>query len=241
MSVRPAAALLFCAAACTDVQLGVPPPPPLAALDNALTVQGTYCTERASDAIFPVKIVFLVDLSNSMCYSDPASGVCTALRCDSGPQAGTDAFHPPRRAQAVQEVIDRYANNPAVSYSIITFSSHINVYPQDVDPKQTFTRDVSLLHLEQLRNIDSVTDYQGALSRVKTLLSQDMANTALRRRSELPRTKYRCCSSPTARPFRIARAPTRPPTRRRIYRPAAPIRPPAPSARTAATPSSFPT
>ena len=191
MRRRWAAAWLFCAAACTDVQIGVPPPPPLAALDNALTVQGTYCTQRASDAIFPVKIVFLVDLSNSMCYSDPASGVCSAARCDSGPQAGTDQLHPPRRMQAVQEVISRYANNPAVSYSIITFSASINVYPYDVTtPHQTFTRDVTQLRLEQLRNIDSVTDYQGALSRVKSLLSEDMANVALRRRSELPRTKY---------------------------------------------------
>ncbi len=188
---RTALSLLLCAAACTDVQLGLPPAAPLAALDNGLTVQGTYCTEPAGTAVFPVKIIFLVDLSNSMCYSDPASGVCSPLRCDAGPQAGTSSFNPPRRAQAVQEVINRYTNNPAVSYSIITFSSQIHAHPfDDTNGAQTFTRDTSLLKLEELRNIDSVTDYQGALSRAKTLLSQDMATVALRRKSELPRTKY---------------------------------------------------
>ena len=163
----------------------------MAALDNALSIDGAYCTQRASDATFPVKIVFLIDLSNSMCYSDPASGACSALRCDLGPNNPGTNPTPPRRMQAVQEVINRYANNPAVSYAVVTFSSTIHVYPYDVtSPRQTFTRDVSRLRLEQLRNVDSVTDYQGALSRVKTLLSEDMAAVSARRRSELPRTKY---------------------------------------------------
>jgi hypothetical protein len=125
-----------------------------------------------------------------MCYSDPASGVCTALRCDQGPNNPATNTTPPRRMQAVQEVINRYASNSAVSYSVITFSSTIHVYPNDLDAAQTFTRDTSLLHLEELRNVDSVTDYQGALSRTKELLSNDMAKVAAARRSELPRTKY---------------------------------------------------
>jgi len=182
-----APALILCAGACTDAQLGVPPPDALAALDNTLTVQGTYCTQKASDAVFPVKIIFLIDLSNSMCYSDPASGVCSPLRCDST-NAGP-AAQPPRRMQAVQEVIKRYTANTAVSYSVITFSSHINVAPFDVSGEM-FTRDTTKLNLESLRNVDSVTDYQGALSRTKQLLADDMAAVALRRRSELPRTKY---------------------------------------------------
>ena len=179
--------------ACTDVQLGVPPPLPLAASDNTIAATGTFCTQPTSAAVFPVKIVFMVDLSNSMCYSDPASGACTAERCDAGqgPNSPGNNPTPPRRAQAVKAVIDRYANNPAVQYSVVTFASNINVWPYDLtSPHQTFTKDQSLLNLDYLRRIDGVTDYQGALARVKTLLSDDMANTAKLRRSELPRTKY---------------------------------------------------
>ena len=177
--------------ACTDAQLGVPPPPPLSALDDRVTATGQFCTQPASAAVFPVKIVFMVDLSNSMCYSDPASGVCTSQLCQGGPNDPAANSTPPRRAQAVQAVIDRYTANPAVQYSVVTFASNINVWPYDVTtPHQTFTKDKNLLNLDRLRQIDGVTDYQGALSRVKTLLSDDMAQTAARRRSDLPRTKY---------------------------------------------------
>ena len=182
-----APALLLCAGACTDAQLGVPPPDAVAAADNALTVNGSYCTQKAADAVFPVKIIFLIDLSNSMCYSDPASGVCSPLRCDST-NAGQSA-QPPRRMQAVQEVLKRYANNTAVSYSVIAFSAGIEVYPFDTN-KQTFTRDENLLNLSRLRDVDSVTDYQGALSRAATLMQDDILATQKSSRSELPRTKY---------------------------------------------------
>lgn len=186
--------LSFSAAAlagCTDASLGVPAPPPLTALDDKLAITGTYCTQPAAAANFPVKIVFLIDLSGSMCYTDPASGACTPARCDQGPNNPASNPTPPRRLVAVQSIIDKYANNPAVSFSVVTFSSSIHVYPEDVtNPPQTFTRDRAALRLDELRNVDSVTDYQGALSRVKALLSDDMAATAAHRKSELPRTKY---------------------------------------------------
>jgi Bacterial TSP3 repeat len=180
--------------ACSDVQLGVPPPPALQALDDRLEIDGTYCTEPASDAVFPVKVVFLIDLSNSMCYTDPASGACTTDACDQGPNSPASNPTPPRRMVAVQTVLDQFANNPAVSFSVVTFSSSVNVHPlDDTAPSGKpiyFTRDQSLLQLDSLRNVDSVTDYQGALSRVRDMISDDMAQTAATRKSDLPRTKY---------------------------------------------------
>lgn len=178
-------------AACTDATLGVPPPPPVPAADNQLAVEGAYCTQAAAAAAFPVKIVFVVDLSNSMCYTDPASGACSPARCDQGPNNPATNPTPPRRAQAVQAILDKYAGNTGVSFAMVTFSSSIHVYPYDTtSPHVTFTRDQSQLRVAELRNVDSVTDYQGALSRVKALLSDDMTQVAARRKSELPRTKY---------------------------------------------------
>jgi hypothetical protein len=177
------------AAACSDATLGVPAPPAKAALDNRLSITGSFCTQPATQADFPVKIIFVVDLSNSMCYSDPAAGYCTALRCDSTTER--QVGQPPRRLVAVQSIIDQYATNPAVLFSVVPFSASIHNYPSELTGGQTlFTKDVSLLNLDELRNVDSVTDYQGVLSTVKSLLSDDMSETRRRRPSELPRTKY---------------------------------------------------
>jgi Bacterial TSP3 repeat len=186
------AAALLLAAACTDAQLGVPAPPALQALDNRLEIDGTYCTQPAGAAVFPVKIVFLIDLSGSMCYTDPASGICTTDLCDEGPNAPSNP-NPPRRMQAVQTVLDNFKDNPAVSFSVVTFNTSVIVSPFDQSPADKpvfFTTDSTLLNLDSLRNVDGVTDYQGALSRVKNLLSDDMAATAAQSPSELPRTKY---------------------------------------------------
>jgi len=190
-SALAAALLAATAAGCTDVQLGVPAPPPLTPLDDHLTINGTYCTQPAAAAVFPVKIVFLIDLSGSMCYTDPASGMCTPDLCDQGPNNPATNPTPPRREVAVKTIVDEFADNPAVSFAVVSFSSSVNAYPADVtNPPQDFTRNVNDLHLDQLRNVDSVTDDQGALSRVYTLLSDDMAATAALDRSQLPRTKY---------------------------------------------------
>jgi hypothetical protein len=191
-SAKVAAALLL-AAACTDTQLGVPAPPALQALDNRLEIDGTYCTEPAGAAVFPVKIILLIDLSGSMCYTDPASGTCTTDLCDNGPNSPSNP-NPPRRMQAVQTVLDNFKDNPAVTFSVVTLASSIIAYPLDqtvTSPNPTFfTKDQSVLGLDTLRNVDGITDYQGALSKVKNLMSDDMAATAALHPTELPRTKY---------------------------------------------------
>jgi hypothetical protein len=176
-------------AGCSDASLQILPPPPVPALDDRLELAGTLCTQPASAVSFPVKIVVLIDLSNSMCYSDPASGACTALRCDQGPNNPATNKSPPRRAVAVQTLLQRYVGNAAVKFSIVTFSAAMQLYP----PSGGFTSASALLGtnvLEALRNVDSVTDYQGAISRVKGIISDDLASVAKLRRSELPRTRY---------------------------------------------------
>ena len=56
---------LFLVAACTDVELGRYEP-------NITTeVLGVFCTEDPQEIVFPVKILFIIDTSGSMAFTDP--------------------------------------------------------------------------------------------------------------------------------------------------------------------------
>ncbi len=50
----------------------VRPPPPVDITNNELELEGTVCPTPPSDAVFPVKILFLVDTSGSLVVTDPA-------------------------------------------------------------------------------------------------------------------------------------------------------------------------
>ena len=57
--------------ACTNVpleRLPKPPPPPV---DNLISIKGRFCTEKPETVEFPVKILFVVDVSDSMSVTDP--------------------------------------------------------------------------------------------------------------------------------------------------------------------------
>ena len=56
-------------AGCTDAALeGMPaPPPPIA--DNKLAISGEVCTEDPEELVFPLRVIFLVDCSDSMSVS----------------------------------------------------------------------------------------------------------------------------------------------------------------------------
>lgn len=146
---------LILAAACTDVELGHYEP-------NLTTeIVGVFCTENPRDLAFPVKILFIIDTSGSMAFTDPEA----------------------RRATAVQEVIDEYHSNPGVEFGIIRFSgSSINL-------TGGFTRDPARLNdaLMQLREADGVTNYRGAIGQATNLLTGDILGSGL---GERVRSRY---------------------------------------------------
>src|SRR5580698_8113704 len=75
--------LLF--AACSDTFLQ-PNPTVQDGGNNLLTLQGQVCTAPPDPGGFPVKVVFIVDQSGSMCVSDPPGSQPGGLFCQFLPQ-----------------------------------------------------------------------------------------------------------------------------------------------------------
>lgn len=118
--------LLLVLGACTKGDLVGQAPPPKRPIDNKLTVTGSFCTEDPLAVEFPVKILFVVDTSQSMDVTDPPD---PANNNESG------------RLRAVLDVIDDYAGIPGVEVGIIVFNGTVAdttlgfrpiVEPQDV-------------------------------------------------------------------------------------------------------------
>jgi hypothetical protein len=128
--------------------------------DDKLAVRGEICTNTPGDEFFPVKIMFIIDTSNSMLVTDPAV----------------------QRVRAVQQVLDRYAGNPSVEFSVIAFdaitSPVTNGFTDRPDLGAITTR---------LSFSDRLTDYQGALGTAYAELTRDMVDASPAERS---RTKY---------------------------------------------------
>jgi len=130
-------------------------------LDDLMQVNATVCTQAAADSLFPVKVLFIVDTSNSMIATDVMG----------------------YRSSAVLNAMQRFSGNPAVLFGVIAFDSRIE---SPTDNVFTTTPDVGRVS-SRLSTADRLTDYQGALSAAYTMLSLDMqaASPAVR-----ARTKY---------------------------------------------------
>jgi len=97
-------AVCFFAGACSDVQLE-PPSQAAQNTDSQLSLNGTVCTSTPDPNGFPVKVVFVVDQSGSMCISDPPGSQNGAGFCE---QTQVKAIIPPgvtqpARVRALEE------------------------------------------------------------------------------------------------------------------------------------------
>jgi len=135
-------------------------PPPVTTVDNELALQGQVCSSPPSNAVFPVKILFLVDVSGSMIVTDPAKV----------------------RVQGVNSVINKYQGLPGVEFAVIAFSSAI------VQVTNGFTATPDLAAIDTaISQADNLTDDQGVLGAAYETLSTDMiASTP----AERARSKY---------------------------------------------------
>ena len=152
---------------CTDAQLfrvvGLGQGP----LDNKVAVRGEFCTEDPTTLSFPVKVLFVVDSSQSMERTDPTG----------------------RRLSAVREVVDAFITDPGVSFAIIQFSGASNVLTQNDMGEDGFTRDRMEIDsaIVRLGQAEQTTDYEGALANVLRVLSRDMMDSD---EVEITRAKY---------------------------------------------------
>ncbi|MBI3178707.1 MAG: VWA domain-containing protein, partial [Deltaproteobacteria bacterium] len=169
--------LVLFAVACSDVPIEVIQPEVTRnTVDNELSLTGSYCTSPAGDVDYPVKVMFIVDGSGSLQFSDQNR----------------------QRARAVEEVINGLICTGAAFFKIVVFNSAVLATPPVAagscdagDP--VFTNDnIQLANgITDLAIADTLTDYQGALSVAYAELQRDMdCVRAGGGQAELGRTKY---------------------------------------------------
>lgn len=165
--------------ACTDLDVFKSPGLGEGQPDNKMTIKGEFCTEHPDELNYPVKIMFIIDCSQSMNVTDPQP----APNRWSG------------RVRAVWDVIAKYRYDPGVSFAILRFDSTGNVETQrdsdgdGVADQFGFINDLaSLLRAtNSLQNAGGNTSYQEALALAETTLSMDMSISSVDDRG---RTKY---------------------------------------------------
>ncbi len=150
--------------ACTEASL-YPLNPKAKARDDRLTVRGQFCTETPSPTEFPVRILFIVDISQSMRVTDPEPVPCPTGACFT------------RRASAVEDILNTYPPGNGVEYGLITFQSSVAIQTRDDSGLLggfTASSDEVKLRLPALNSAVGETNYVGALETAYEMLQQNM-------------------------------------------------------------------
>ena len=156
------AMLALCA--CSEASL-YPTEPQPEVRDDRLTVRGQFCTEEPTPAEFPVRILFIVDISQSMNVTDPIPNPCPTAACFA------------RRASAVEEVLNTYPPGNGVEYGLITFQSSVAIQTRDASGTLggfTASSDEVKVRLPALNVGVGETNYVGALETAYEMLQQNM-------------------------------------------------------------------
>ena len=158
--VLAASGLFVAAPSCTDSGLEPARRDAGTIYDDELHLTGDVCLSPDTDAVFPVKVLFVVDTSDSMSVTDRSGN----------------------RAKAVRTVLTRYQNNPAVTFGVIAFDSRVDRLTQG------FTNAPDLAAIDtRISQADRLTDYQGALGGVYQMISEDIVASSP---AEIARSKY---------------------------------------------------
>lgn len=132
--------------------------------DDRLEVEVDFCTREAQDTTFPVKVLLVLDGSGSLQFTD---------------QSGL-------RTVAVRDLMSSLGTQQNVSVATMVFGSNLYVEP-DPTSGDLFIPASEWQEPGFLRLADVQTNYQGALSAVRSHLLFDMLNSDP---AELARTKY---------------------------------------------------
>ena len=148
--------LLLCLAvtACSRSKLVEIPPDPPPPRDDRITIKGDFCTRSPGELAFPLRVLFVVDVSDSMAVTDP-------------PDEETGES---RRVTAVRaawtEILE---DNPFAKIGILPFSSNAQsrttVLGENGLPVSYFTRDEDTLETATLalQETERTTNYLNAL------------------------------------------------------------------------------
>jgi len=188
------AALAALAVGCTDAFIEPVATEPTN-LDNKLTLRGRVCTSAPDPTGFPVKVVFLIDESGSMCVSDPPGSQEGSGFCE---QAAVKAIVPPgvtepARVRALRKLVAQFSNQRNVQIAIVPFETNVkNAWPPTTTGSRFARPDSSLgAYIGGLQSqLGKGTDYQGALAYAYTLIAADIGDVSKNNPELLPRTRY---------------------------------------------------
>jgi len=206
---------------CTDAALEKPAAA-ATNLGNQLTLTGRVCTQPPNPGGFPVKVLFLVDQSGSMCISDPPGSQGVAGLCEELVTLGIVPANltTPARVRAIESLLaqfqDEITNQGAnITVSIVPFATNVqNPYPAEGTTPSFVTPFGLTGYLSALQGqLGKGTDDQGALSYAYTVIAGDVAATAATPRS-CPARGTSSSGSPMGRRTRAARPSTTCPSMR---------------------------
>lgn len=173
-------ALAPLALACSRADLEPSPPPPPPSRNDALTVEGSLCTRAPDPKAFPLRVLFVVDASESMAVTDPPD-----------PATGIT-----QRERAVRETWTRLLRDGggAVKIGVIRFSAQARsrtVVDTDGDglPESFFTDAPDLLEAATtaLGVTDRTTNYANALDEAYFEIRNELLGADA---ESLPRSRY---------------------------------------------------
>jgi hypothetical protein len=136
------------------------------------TDAGTPCTPPQDRPNWPVRVVFVVQNSGSMCVVDPpgsqgTGGFCAQVQ-PSLPGAGTEAA----RFATIRRFFSDNANRPNVSAAVVSYGENPTVFPFSA------TSAGAPAGLGTLAtNLERASNLQGALTATRQLIEQDVLST----------------------------------------------------------------
>ncbi len=157
-------ALLTCVGlvACSNADLHLPRGLDATIRDNKVSIEGGFCAEAAEDLSSYLKIMLVIDQSNSMNVTDPNN----------------------RRVSAAQELVMQFVEDPAtyrlragVEVAVLGFYGDVVTYTRDSRGLPGFTADgaEALYSITRIARTGSNTGYDKALAQAFLLLDTDMA------------------------------------------------------------------
>ncbi|MBE2249934.1 MAG: VWA domain-containing protein [Myxococcus sp.] len=160
-------------------------------VDDRLSISGRVCTERPDRNGFPVKVVFVVDQSGSMCVSDPPGSQESNGFCEmAAATLNVTGLTQPARVRALRRLLAGFATQRNINVAVVPFETNI----KGVYPPSGFARpdDPALIaRVDALQSeLGKGTDYQGALAAAYTRIAADIDATQRTAPNMLPRTRY---------------------------------------------------
>ncbi len=176
--MRVVGLLALAVVGCSRTSLDFLPPPPEPPFDNRLRVDGEVCTSNPEDLVFPTRVLFLVDASESMRLTDPPDPVTGETR----------------REAAVREALeDLLVVGRDAKVSLVRFSAQAQALTVEVDDDGNFvsyfTEDLqyALNRLPAVAETDRTTNFINALGEAYTQIRDELTRAD---RESLALTSY---------------------------------------------------